>query len=106
MDDLEAMLGKPDWKPSEEKWEAPKATIKSPDALVLVNLLTTCRCGEEFVTPSKRIMIRFGTNLLGIKQGKGRKEYNDLPREMEEYEEEVLACERCFEDASFAVTDF
>ena len=106
MDELEAMLGKPDRKPSEKKWEAPKATIKHPDALVLVSLVTSCRCGEKFVTPSKRLMVRFGANLLGIKQGKGRAEYDGLPREVREYEEEVLACPRCFNDASFAVTDF
>ena len=106
MDELEAMLGKPDWKPSEKKWEMPKRVGKKPDALVLVNLVATCRCGEKFVTPNKRVMLRFGHSLLGIGKEMWRNEYNGLPREVEEVEDEVLACPRCFGDTSFGIADF
>ena len=106
MDELEAMLGKPDWKPSDEKWEMPKG-IKTPaDALVMTLLKATCRCGEKFMVPNSRTMLRFGNNLLGIKQDMWRVEYNDLPKEVEEVETKVLTCPRCFADASFVSTDF
>ena len=104
MNELEAMLGKPDWKYSEQ--EVPKVTVKLPDALVLVSSETTCRCGEQFVAPSKRLMLRFGESLLGIKKGTGQTEYTNLPREVRKVEEEVLTCHKCFDDASFVGTDF
>ena len=106
MDELEAMLGKPDHKPSEKKWEMPKRTGKKPDALVSVNLVATCRCGEEFVTPNRKVMLRFGHSLLKIKKEMWRNEYNELPREVEEVESGVLACPQCFSDTSFVTADF
>ena len=106
MDELEGILGKPDWKPSEEEWKASKRVSKLPDALVLINLLTTCRCGEKFKTPNKRIAVRFGKSLLGVIEGAWRLEYNNLPREVEVVEDEVVACLRCFDDASFSYKDF
>ena len=106
MDDLEAMLGKPDWKPPKEKWKMPKRITTSPDALVFIELITNCRCGEKFSTPNKLIMLRFGGNLLGMKPEMWRVEYNDLVREVKEVEAKVLACQECFIDASFRSTDF
>ena len=106
MDELTAMLGEPDPKPSEEKWEAPKRAFKLPDALVLFNWTTTCRCGEKFVTPNKLIAVRSGGNLHGIREGMWRTEYNNLPKEVREFENEVIACSKCFGEASFSYTDF
>ena len=106
MDDLEDILGKPDWKPSEKKWEMAKGVSKKPDALVSVSLMTTCRCGEKFVTPNRKVMLRFGHSLLKVKQEIWKNEYNALPREVEEVEAEVMACRRCFDSASFTSMDF
>ena len=95
MDELEAMLGKPDWKPSKEKRRMPKGTRNSPDALVLICSVITCNCcGEKFVTPNKYLMLRFGESLIGIRTG--RAEYDSLPREVQKFEEEVSACLQCF----------
>ena len=95
MDELEAMLGKPDWKPPEEKLEIPKSISTPPDALVFVSLTTTCRCGEKFVTPNKKIMLRFKENFSWDKNRRcGKAEYNDLLREVKEVVSEVLACEK------------
>ena len=106
MDELEAMLGKPDWEPPEKKPKMSKRIGKKPDALVSVNLVATCRCGEKFVTPNKKVVLRFGSSLLKIKQEMWRNEYNGLPREVEEVEAEILACPRCFSDTSFGIEDF
>ena len=106
MDKLEAILGKPDWKPSKEKREIPKAITTPPDALVLMELTTICRCGEEFSTPNKRLMLRFKENFLGMKPAMWRAEYNDLAREIKEVKLEVVTCQKCFGDTSFARVDF
>ena len=107
MDELMEMLGKPDLEPSEEEeWKAPKRVPRLPNALVLIRLATTCRCGEKFVTPNKRIAVRFGKKLLGITEGGWRAEYNHLPREVKEFEDKVVTCLRCFDDALFSYTDF
>ena len=106
MDELEAMLGKPDRKPSEKKWEVSKRITPSPDALVLINLVTTCSCGEKFLTPGRRVMFRFGENSPKIEKGVWKTEYNSLPREERYIEEEVSACPTCFHTTSFTSTDF
>ena len=106
MDELEGMLGKPDWEPSEKKREMSKRRVKKPDALVSVSLVTTCRCGEKYVTPNNRVMLRFGHSLLKIKQEMWRNEYNHLSREVEKVEAEVMTCPQCFADASFTIEDF
>ena len=100
MDELEDILGKSDWKPSGTKQEIPKSIPTPPDALVLINLVTTCSCGEKFSTPNKRLMLRFKKNLLGMHMW--RAGYNDLPREIREVEEKVLACLKCFDDTYFS----
>ena len=106
MDELFDMLGLPDWKPSGEKKTLPKRIAAPPDAVVLISLTTVCRCGEKFATPNRRVMLRLGESLLGIKQDMWRAEYNDLPREVEEVETEVLACEKCFGNTTFTSLDF
>ena len=105
MDELEAMLGKPDWKPLEAS-KMPKAIIKQPDTLVLINLTTNCRCGKRFETPNKWLMLRFGESFLGVKSEMWRSEYNGLPREVKEVETEVLTCQRCFHNSDFLSEDF
>ena len=107
MDELWEMLGKPDPEPAEEEeWKAPKKIFRLPDAVVLINLTTTCRCGETFQTPNKRIALRFGKKLLAVTEGVWRMEYNYLPKEVKEFDEEVVACLRCFDEALFSYTDF
>ena len=106
MNELEAMLGKPDWKPSENKWEMPKSTTTPPDALVLINVVITCNCGEDFLIPNRRVMFRFDKSLLKIEKGVWKPEYNSLPREEMDVDEEVSACMTCFHTTSFTSTDF
>ena len=96
MDELEAILGKPDWKPPKDSYVIPKRITTPPDALVLINLTTVCGCGEKFSTPNKRLMLRFGENFIGMKQEIWRAEYNDLPREVRVVETKVLTCPQCF----------
>ena len=106
MDDLEAILGKPDWRPTKSTWKMAKRHATPPDTLVMTLLNATCRCGEKFVMPSSRPMLELGGRLLKIKQEMWRAGYNNLPRKVEEVETKVLTCPRCFKGASFKSGDF
>ena len=106
MNELEGILGKPDWKPEGRKAEIKKTVAASPDAVVLVNLVATCSCGEEYSIPNTKIMLRFGKNLLSRKNKSWTNAYNELPREVRETQTKVAACLRCFADAELMNMDF
>ena len=106
MDELEAMLGKPDWIPPKSTWKMAKSDATPPDAIVMTLVKATCRCGEKFVMPSSRPMLELGGRLLKVKQEKWKAEYNHLPRKVEEVETKVSTCPRCFDGTHFTSNDF
>jgi len=74
-----------------------------PDALVLCETHTTCKCGCEYRQPNP-VMLRYGRNMT--RADEWRRKFNNIPREFVVHVETVSTCRSCFDDKTFTFEDF
>lgn len=88
------------------KEEIKRKELKIPDAIVLIKRTFVCKnCKEVYIIPNHKPLFRFEKNLVKIKFWLDR--FNSiLKREIVEFNEEIMTCEKCFDNVFFSSEDF